>query len=142
MVREEQAVLVRGGVVATKMGTVVEGEPRDRRAPGRAALARYDLGAVVVGVVRPRRRARRIQALALIDVEAVEGGAAGRPLITRPAKIGGGRRRGDAAVDLLPRTGTDVADPDFGGAGPEREPEGVSQPIGDHATPVGIDIGR
>src|SRR5512132_1995989 len=84
-----------------------------------------------------------IQGLAAVQVRPVVAPLPAGTLVARPTEV----LRGTVVdvrdpVDLLPGPPPDVADPQLLGAGPEVEPEGVAQAVGDDPTGVLVGAGR
>src|SRR5581483_7271894 len=84
VVREEQAVVVEGRIVA-RAG--VEREAGDRRVSGRTAVAGDDVRGVVVREVRGGRRAGAVERRAEVQAGALVPGLRIHALVARPAEV-------------------------------------------------------
>ena len=143
VVGEKQRAVVLGGVGRTRSGRLVERQPRHRG--GELAVDRS--AAPVVGGDPRRMVVREVRLGRLAAAEGVAQGRVRAPigpvlvvaLVTRPTEVrrGGPRDVGDA-IDLLVVVPTDVAEPEFVGAGPERESERIAQAVGDDASFVRV----
>ena len=100
-----------------------------------AAVARGDRGRVVVGERRIALPTRRVERLAEARDRARHTLASRFRPRSRASRSSAHLARGQP-VDLLGRAPADVADPELVGAGPDREPERVAQPVGDDPTRV------
>jgi hypothetical protein len=85
-----------------------------------------------------RRRAGRVEALADVQVELLEGRRPRGALVAGPAAVLDRAEHIRDAVDLLPAAEADVADPQLARLRPERDPERVAEAVQDHTPRVEI----